>query len=182
LSTKRVALLVDTALCYGCYTCEIACKQEHNLPAGPRLIRVTKVGPRRVLGKLTMDFYPVHCMHCAKPACLEACPVDAISKRPDGVVLFHTEKCIGCLACVEACPFGVPQYNSVNNVVQNCDLCIRRIDNGLKPACVHHCPTGALFFGDVGTFEKQRGQRRAELVVADRFVESKVLLGQTSEA
>jgi hypothetical protein len=47
---------------------------------------------------------------------------------------------------------------------------------------VHHCPTGALFFGDVGTFEKQRGQRRAELVVADRFVESKVLLGQTSEA
>lgn len=174
---KRLALLVDTDLCYGCYTCEIACKQEHNLPAGPRLIRVTKVGPRRVLGRLTMDFYPVHCMHCGKPACQEACPVDAVSKRPDGIVLFSVEKCIGCLACVEACPFGVPQYNPINNVVQNCDLCVQRIDKGLKPACVHHCPTGALFFGDAGTFEKQRGQRRAELMVAEQYEESSTKLG-----
>jgi Fe-S-cluster-containing dehydrogenase component len=79
---------------------------------------------------------------------LNACPVAAISKRSDGIVLFSEELCIGCKACVEACPFGAPQYSSEKDIVRACTLCVERIDQGLKPSCVHHCPTNALYLGD----------------------------------
>lgn len=161
---KRKSLLVDIDLCYGCLTCEVACKQQHGLPVGPRWIRVVKVGPQRVAGKLTLDYYPVHCTHCSEPACMEACTEDAIEQRADGLVYIIEEKCNGCLACIEACPFGAPQYNPETNKVGKCDLCMERVDRGELPACVHHCPTGAIFFGDPNEFaarvQKQTAHRR----------------------
>ncbi|MCL5961401.1 MAG: 4Fe-4S dicluster domain-containing protein [Chloroflexi bacterium] len=167
MATK--VLLTDIDLCYGCHSCEVACKQEHNLPAGPRWIRVVKVGPQRLGGKLVMNFNPSHCQHCAKPACLEACPEDAISKRTDGIVVYHDDRCTGCMACIEACPFGSPQFNEQKGVVQKCDLCVQRVDQGLDPACVHHCPTGALFFGDPNDFADQIRKRRSKILIESRL-------------
>lgn len=148
----KKSLLFDADECIGCFACEVACKQEHNIPAGENWIRISKVGPTKVGGKLTMSFAAVRCRHCGKPACLAACPVKAISKRSDGVVLFHEELCTGCKACIEACLFGAPQYNSEKDVVEACNLCVDRIDKGLKPSCVHHCPTKALYFGECNAF------------------------------
>ena len=158
----RKSLLFNADECIGCFACEVACKQEHNLPVGEHWIRIFKVGPTKVGGKLAMHFAAVHCMHCGKPSCLDACPVGAISQRSDGVVLFSQELCTGCKACIEACPFGAPQYNSENNIVRACNLCVERIDSGLKPSCLHHCPTNALYFGDCNVFSSKMPGKRSK--------------------
>ena len=136
-------------LCLGCPACEIACKQEHDILVGPSLIRVIQVGPEEVEGRLRLSFQLVRCMHCDKPDCIEACPENAITKRIDGIVIINDKLCTGCGACIEACPFEAPQYNPEKNVVVMCNLCVHRVDKGLKPACVLACPTGALLFDDV---------------------------------
>jgi len=158
----RKSLLFNADECIGCFACEVACKQEHNIPAGEHWIRIFKVGPTKVGGKLTMHFSAIHCMHCGKPSCLDACTVGAISQRSDGIVLFNQELCIGCKACIEACPFGAPQYNSEEDIVRACNLCVERVDSGLKPCCVHHCPTNALYFGDCNVFASKMPGKRAK--------------------
>lgn len=145
----ELSLLINKDLCFGCQTCEIACKQENNLGVGPRWIRVIEIGPKEIGRNLKMNYFPMRCLHCAKPVCQEACPTGAISKRGDGVVLINSELCSGCKACIQACPFGAPQWDPETNLVGKCTLCIQRIDRGLKPACVVACPTGAIHFGDI---------------------------------
>jgi molybdopterin-containing oxidoreductase family iron-sulfur binding subunit len=161
---EKKSVLVDMDLCYGCFSCEVGCKQEHGLPAGINFITVHQVGPTRIGGKLKMDFVPMACKHCGKPACVEACPEDAIYKRSDGIVLISEEKCTGCQICMEACPFGAPQYVVDKGIVQKCDLCVDRIDRGQVPACVHHCPTGALVFGNPNNLSDRMQKRQAESV------------------
>jgi len=166
---EKKSLLVDIDLCYGCLACEVACKQEHGLDVGPHFIKVHEVGPKKIGGKLTMDYVPMGCKHCGKPACIEACPEDAIYKRSDGIVLIIEEKCTGCKTCMEACPFGALQFIPEKNGVGKCDLCVEQTDKGLLPACVHHCPTGALIFGDPNLLSEQIQKRRAEDATRERY-------------
>jgi len=98
--------------------------------------------------KLVMHYVPTVCKHCGNPPCIDACPENAITKREDGIVLVNTDLCIGCKACIEACPFKAPQYNPEKNVVEMCTLCVHRVEKGLKPNCATHCPAEAIFFGD----------------------------------
>ena len=78
--TREYTLMVNTSDCVGCYTCEIACKQEHNLPVGPRWIRVYSDSPREIGGKLQLRYLVTHCMHCSQPPCKDACPVGRYTK------------------------------------------------------------------------------------------------------
>ncbi|MFN3535725.1 MAG: 4Fe-4S dicluster domain-containing protein [Desulfatiglandales bacterium] len=135
----KISLIIKRRECMGCHACEIACKQEHNLPTGPRLVRVIEKAP---------DFIPVYCHHCANAPCMESCPEKAVYKNELGVVLIKEELCIGCMACVEACPFGAMQFFEDRNVAVKCDLCIHRISEGEGPACASVCPTGCIMFGD----------------------------------
>ncbi len=160
----RITLLADSHLCTGCLACEVVCKLEHNLPVGPRWIRVIQVGPKEVAGKIVMEFVPMHCRHCENPPCIKACPVDAISKRKDGIVIFNEDLCICCENCVEACPFGAPQYNPEKKVMQVCNLCYDRIDKGLLPACVQNCPNQALIFGNPYTLSESRRSKQADFL------------------
>jgi len=157
----ELALFFDIHRCIGCYACEVACKQEKDLPVGPRLIRVYTVGPRQVGEKLCMDNVPVTCKQCGKPSCMYACPQGAISKRSDGVVVINNGLCIGCKACIQACPIGGMQFNHVKKVAVKCDLCIDRVEQGLKPSCVHHCPAEAISFGDVNKLTEKVKERYA---------------------
>jgi len=168
----KMKILVDIDLCVGCFACEVACKQEHNLPQGPKLMKVVQVGPKEIGGKLVMDFVPMHCRHCENPPCIEACPVDAISKRNDGIVLFDENLCIGCGECIEVCPFGAPQYNPEKQIMQACDLCHERIDQGLLPICVQNCPTDALVFGDPNSLSERVRQKKADALLHRRFTGS----------
>ncbi|MFC1908355.1 4Fe-4S dicluster domain-containing protein [Chloroflexota bacterium] len=158
--TKEYTIAVNTSDCVGCSACEVACKQEHNLPIGPRWIRVYPDSPREIEGKLQLRYIVTHCMHCSQPPCKDACPVEAIYKREDGIVVFNEKLCIGCKDCIDACPLGVVQFDSAKGVAQKCDLCVERLDKGLQPACVAACPSHCIYFGDVQEITEILGKQK----------------------
>lgn len=135
----KVSLMFFKKDCMGCHACEIACKQEHGLGVGPRLVRVIENSP---------DYTPIYCHHCKKAPCLESCPVDAISKDPRGIVLIDDELCIGCKECIEACPFGAMQFDDDSEIAVKCDMCVERLNNNERPACSQACATRCIFWGD----------------------------------
>jgi anaerobic dimethyl sulfoxide reductase subunit B len=97
------------------------------------------------------------CNHCEKPICAEVCPVGAIHKRSDGIVLLDAERCMGCGYCAWACPYGALQYDEVAGRMTKCNFCVERIDAGLAPACVTACPLRALDFGEQAELEQRQG-------------------------
>jgi Fe-S-cluster-containing dehydrogenase component len=132
---KRFVLRIDDARCWGCMTCEAACKQENRAPDGVKLIRVLEEGPERVDGKWRFLFRPSRCRHCEEPPCAGACPADAIAKRGDGIVVMDYDACTGCQACISECPYDAIGFDPDREVAQKCNLCHHRIDQGLLPAC-----------------------------------------------
>jgi len=141
-------LLIDIDSCVRCHACTIACRQEHGLSVETESswCRVVTVGPRRVEGKLHMDFVPVLCFQCDEPACADICPGGAISRNEDGLVLIDENTCSGCGLCVDGCPYGCMSFNKVTHLAGHCDLCRERVESGIEPACVQHCIGGALQF------------------------------------
>jgi anaerobic dimethyl sulfoxide reductase subunit B len=139
--------------CIGCRSCEIACKDKNDLPAGPRFRRVQYVEG----GKFPDVFaYKVNmsCNHCAEPACLPTCPTGAIWKREaDGIVDIDSTLCIGCRRCEAACPYGAPQWDPVAKIVKKCNMCVDEIEAGRKPYCVMGCLMRVL---DIGPIDKLR--------------------------
>ncbi len=152
--SQRYGLVIDLDRCTGCQTCVVACKTEHNLEQISG-IRVETIGgtnrdtPSGIYPNFSMYYFPMPCMHCTEPPCIPACPVQAIYRRQDGIVLVDEAKCDGCLMCMETCPYGVLVHKSKTNTVWKCTLCVHRIDEGEAPFCVDCCEMEAMFFGDI---------------------------------
>ncbi|MFH2040873.1 MAG: 4Fe-4S dicluster domain-containing protein [Chloroflexota bacterium] len=147
------AFLFDATRCIDCRACMVACSVENNIPMNKTRIWVAGNGIKGEFPKLESASMVYHCMHCAEPDCLSACPVGAYTKRSDGPVLYDPDKCIGCRYCMNACPFGVPHFDYDKGLIEGafidkCTMCPQRIDVGLAPACVATCPTDALEFGE----------------------------------
>jgi Fe-S-cluster-containing dehydrogenase component len=135
--------IVDLTKCIGCHACYTACKAENRTP--PRTDwRLVIMRERGAFPAPVLEFISLACHHCGEPACLKSCPVDAITKRRDGVVLIDQQKCIGCRYCMFACPYGAPRVDTVTGKVSKCTLCAHRLEAGQPPACVETCLTGAL--------------------------------------
>lgn len=152
---KKYGLVVDLERCTGCQACVIACRMENKLDSGAwiRVETIVSAGQDNLESKypvLSMQFRPVACMHCEQPPCRDACPVNAISQGSDGIVLIDKERCNGCQECLSACPYQALVYDSTENLVRKCDLCIGRIEHAVEPFCVHCCGYQALFFGNLG--------------------------------
>ncbi len=156
---KKYGFYFDSLRCLKCFACEIACLQWHEIkPATVKLRRVIEV-TRGCFPDVTRTFYSVACRHCAKPPCAAACPSRAITKRAeDGIVVVDWQKCIGCRQCLEACPFGIPQFGE-DGTMQKCDMCLDRLEEGQTPACVSTCPTQALHWGTIQELAAVAGRR-----------------------
>lgn len=131
----RYNLRIEEALCWGCKTCEVACKAENGAPTGIKLIRVDEEGPALTDGGLAFQFRVRRCRHCEEPACVEACNFEAIIQRRDGIVVLDQSACGGCEACVTACPYRSITFDRATRLATKCNLCHHRIDRGLLPAC-----------------------------------------------
>ena len=57
--------------------------------------------------------------------------------------------CIGCKACIAACPYDAIFMNPEDNSAEKCNLCAHRLEVGLERACVTVCPTQAILVGDL---------------------------------
>ena len=152
--TKRLGLVIDQERCIGCEACTVACKIENNSEAGDWIRVETQGGARKdtpggQYPELRIDFLPRLCMHCGDPPCIEVCSVQAIFKRKDGPVVLDREKCDGCQACIEACPYRAILFSQEKEKAEKCNLCVHRIDQGLDPFCVICCEGQAIHFGDL---------------------------------
>lgn len=139
---KKLGFVFNGAKCNGCGACVIACKEEKQLPDGVWL-RTRRENP------VTTAFITQGCNHCEEPACLAVCPVKAYRKEFDGLVIQDHAKCVGCRACVAACPWHVPSFSKTEGKVYKCDACVKRLAQGLVPACAASCPMGAIEFGPI---------------------------------
>ncbi len=164
---EQVGMLIDVSKCMGCRGCQVACKQWNQLPATktkfggsyqnpPRLAATTWtmvnfVEPAKTREEFTKNpqwlFRKQQCLHCDNPACVTACPTGAARKQDNGVVYINQESCAGCKYCIEACPFKTPHSDPKTGTARKCWMCFDRLKNGLAPACVTACPTGAVEFG-----------------------------------
>jgi Fe-S-cluster-containing dehydrogenase component len=142
---KRLVIDFDSTLCSGCMACVVACLDQNDQHADGvafRTVSRQEQGPYPA----TVVFHSTACMNCRKPSCLPVCPSGALFRHADdGVVDVDRSLCIGCLSCAEACPFDAPKLAGDGKMAK-CELCRVRVGQGLEPACVHTCTTGALTF------------------------------------
>lgn len=163
---KQLGFYLDQTRCTGCYTCAVACKDWHDIDAGPvNFMRVRAIEEGR-FPDLFVAYLALPCCHCKNPPCAGACPADAILKREsDGIVTVDQEKCPGNLecksACLNACPWGVPQFGPEENAtMRKCDLCLERMEQGMRPVCVEACPMYALEAGPLEELMDEYGDCR----------------------
>ena len=153
---KRPVMLIDLDRCIGCLSCEVACVQEKGIEnLNIRPMRVFRI---EGMGKEPDGFFlPMNCFHCDPAPCVLACPTSAMRKREkDGIVYVEELMCIGCKACIIACPYGAITFNPSTMKVEKCDYCYNRVEKGLLPSCVSKCVTNCLYFVEVDEVPKER--------------------------
>ena len=131
----------DAALCVGCNACNAACILENGFQAGTRSVLSWNSEALPLLSVINLS---MACNHCEKPPCLEGCPAIAYTLDSTGAVIHHQDRCMGCRYCTWRCPYDAPKINEVKGFIEKCDFCTERTTDGIEPACVTACPTGAL--------------------------------------
>ncbi|WDE09765.1 DmsC/YnfH family molybdoenzyme membrane anchor subunit [Thalassomonas haliotis] len=149
--------------CIGCHACESACAEKNETPAHLAF---------RSVGYVEGGSYPDYkrmnismaCNHCDDPVCLKGCPTRAYTKHAEyGAVLQDPETCFGCGYCTWVCPYNAPQLDPVKGRVSKCNMCVDRLEVGLKPACVSACVGNALDFGVIENTPENREQCKTEI-------------------
>jgi formate dehydrogenase iron-sulfur subunit len=152
---KQVGILVDVTRCTGCNKCVDSCATANQLGEAEHIPQQPADGlsAQRWLAIVESPgggFVRKSCRHCLNAACVSACPVGAMHQTLQGVVLYDSQKCMGCRYCMMACPFGIPRYEwgSAAPLVRKCNLCYDRLAQGKIPACVEACPEKVLTWGE----------------------------------
>jgi len=144
--------------CIGCHACESACAEKNETPAHLSF---------RSVGYVEGGSYPDYkrmnismaCNHCDDPVCLKGCPTRAYTKHAEyGAVLQDPDTCFGCGYCTWVCPYNAPQLDPIKGQVSKCNMCVDRLEVGLKPACVSACVGNALDFGVIENTPEKRQQ------------------------
>lgn len=135
-------------LCLNCKVCEVYCKTAHS--KSKDIIKAYKYEKPEPVARITVEgdnniSFAAQCRHCQDPLCVQSCITGAMYKDPiTGKVLNNEEKCIGCMTCLAACPYGVIK---VGDVALKCDLC----QDEDMPVCVKNCPNHALIYIEGGS-------------------------------
>jgi len=148
LELTRYGFVIDQRKCIGCHACTVACKSENDVPLGVFRTWVKYV-EKGTFPNTRRYFTIERCQHCEDAPCVEICPTVALHKRPDGIVDFDSDRCIGCKACMQACPYDALYIDPRSHTAAKCHYCAHRTDRGLLPACVIVCPTEAIIAGDL---------------------------------
>ena len=135
LPRRPPVIVFDPSRCTGCSACEMVCSTRNTaaVALAAASIKVLRTDEN------AMNF-AILCLHCREPLCMEACPVHAIEKDPEGIVRINERFCVECGICTLACPEAAPLVEPETGHIHKCDLC-----DG-DPLCVQHCPEGALRF------------------------------------
>ena len=144
----KFGFVLDNRKCIGCHACTVACKSEHDVPVGVNrtFVKQTEKGVYPDSKRL---FSVTRCNHCTDAPCVEICPVECLHIRPDGIVDFNSDRCIGCKSCMQACPYDALYIDPDTNTAAKCNYCSPRIEIDLEPACVNVCPEHAIISGDM---------------------------------
>ncbi len=140
--------VIDNRKCIGCHACSTACKSENDVPLGVHRTWVKYV-ERGTHPDVKRSFQVTRCNHCDNPPCVRICPVTAMYQRDDGIVEFDRDVCIGCKACMQACPYDAIYIDPQTHTAAKCHYCSHRIEVGLEPSCAVVCPTHAIVAGDL---------------------------------
>lgn len=144
----RYGFVIDQRKCIGCHACTVACKSENEVPLGVFRTWVKYVESGE-FPNARRHFNVLRCNHCEDAPCVNICPTQALFKREDGIVDFDNRKCIGCKACMQACPYDALYIDPDNNTAAKCNYCVHRVEQELLPACVVVCPVKAIIAGDI---------------------------------
>lgn len=177
-SSGGFGLLYDATICTGCKACVTACSRANDLEPDTTLsdgkwqMPIDLNSRTKNIIKVWQDpedpqhhsFAKHQCMHCLDPACVSACPFNALSKGKWGVVEWEGSLCIGCRYCEVACPFDVPKFewDKFNPEIVKCELCRHRLEETIEPGCTEACPTGAVIFGNRANLLAEAKRRIAE--------------------
>ncbi|PLR98831.1 DMSO/selenate family reductase complex B subunit [Bacillus sp. T33-2] len=161
----QMGFFIDQSRCSGCKACSVACKDKNDLDVGVNFRRVYSYEEggysqqgSAIVPELKSYYFSISCNHCASPACLPSCPTKSITKREkDGVVVVDQDKCIGSRFCIEACPYGGPQFDKKIFKMAKCDTCLDLRDQGEEPVCVATCLQRAIEFGPIDELRKKYG-------------------------
>ncbi|NRA23080.1 MAG: dimethyl sulfoxide reductase anchor subunit [Oleispira sp.] len=149
--------------CIGCHACEAACSEKNDLPAHLSF---------RSVGYVEGGSYPDYkrmnismaCNHCDNPVCMKGCPTKAYTKHAEyGAVLQDPETCFGCGYCTWVCPYNAPQLDPMEGKVSKCNMCVDRLEVGLKPASESACLGNELNFGVAENTPENREQVKTSI-------------------
>lgn len=209
----RIGCLVDTTRCTGCRSCQVACKQSNGLGGEEHKFFAVAGGyqnPRKYTAR-TFTYISYHeleadagrpqwvfvkhqCLHCTEMYCANVCAPGVYYRTKTGIVECQSQQCIGCAACIDACPFGVPTidyWDKVTPLVRKCAFCLERQQAAIPaeldgkpltgeeqtryaqslhvPACAKACPNGAIQFGPRDALLAEARRRIA--AQPDRYVD-----------
>ncbi len=162
----QVGFYFDQTRCTGCSACRVACKDWNDIPAGPENWMRVHYTEKGEFPHPFVSYMIAPCWHCLEPVCADACPVDALSKRPeDGIVVVNSETCLGkaeCdVKCLKACPYDAPQFGPEDDAkMRKCNFCIDRYLEGKLPDCIEACPVRALEAGTLSKMEAKHGNNK----------------------
>ncbi|MFQ5844870.1 MAG: 4Fe-4S dicluster domain-containing protein, partial [Planctomycetota bacterium] len=140
----------------------MACKQENDVPLGTFRTWVKWVEHGR-FPDTRREAAVLRCNHCEDAPCVEICPTVALDRRPDAIVDLDADRCIGCAACMQACPYDAIHLDPRHGTAAKCHFCAHRLEVNLAPACVSVCPEEAIKVVDLddAAVRAALGDRRA---------------------
>ncbi len=153
----RYGFIIDNRKCIGCHACTVACKTENHVPLTVNRTWVKYV-EKGTFPNTRRVFQVTRCNHCENPPCVTICPVTAMYQRKDGIVDFTSERCIGCKACMQACPYDSIYIDPDEGTAAKCHFCAHRTEVGLEPSCVVVCPEHAIIAGDLDACDGEIAQ------------------------